>query len=319
MTWRTVTHLALLSLVLSLKQVDEGPAKYQNGAWSFSLEPPRFSYADKLVGRIIAFFSGPPGNDMAPGEEVWVYKSMEWADTENKGNSLDAVATTKLVVGNTPAIRRSWTSDSPIGSMSWIALVVQGKDCVFVVRCRAPTSKFEELKAAFEASIASFRVSPDPAASKDGPIYADSRWGFSLIPAVLPRPKLEREPIGIAVFMGPSQPKYPTSVRLSISAQPGSVSDFKKRQNEMIANLKRDKEAGLTVSETKDTIVDSHACVEWVFAFDAASCGRNIEYIVTAIPAADFIYVFTGEALEAEFDKYVQVFRNAISSFREVE
>lgn len=311
--------LGLMAIICGFSRYDDSAAKYKNGTWSFSLVPPPFFYAKKPIAKIIAFFSLPPGDDSAPGEEVWVYESMDWALREGlseiRGGSAEDLSKTTTALGGTSGTRYAWSSDGVSSRKSLVALVVPGKDCVFVVRCRAEAARFGDLKGAFESSLASFRVDPDPPASKDGPVYADAAWGFSIAPVVFPQPSLSNGPVEIARFMGPSQPNYPMSVQLSVRAQGGSLDDFERATARDLEQMKPRKELNLTLTPMKRCRINSLPAVEVVFSYDSMSCGRNNKFLTVCIEGPRACYVLTAEALESEFDQHETAFRKSISSF----
>jgi hypothetical protein len=295
------------------------PAGYSNQKWGFTVTPPRFPpLEEKHLARIIAFFSMPPGDDASPGEEVWVFKSLDFATSEMTGKSSAArgveVASRDVVVGSRTGRQYSWTGTSGSSSMARVVLVVQGKEWVHVIGCRAPAAQFEGFKAAFEKSLASFRASPDAPSSKEGPIYRDESWGFSLAPVEFGPPATKPETAEIARFWGPSQPDVPYGVTWRICVQPGSLAEFTRSSNEWLETLKRDKK--LAAFTRKELVIDAHAAVEYVYSWDSMSCERPQKYLVVAIAGPTRVFMLMAEALESEFDKYDAAFRSSNLTFK---
>jgi hypothetical protein len=198
--------------------------------------------------------------------------------------------------------------------MARVVLVVQGKEWVHVVVCRAPAAQFEGFKAAFEKSLASFRAGPDAPSATEGPIYRDDAWGFSLAPVEFVPPATNPDAAEIARFRGPSQPDVSDAVTWRICVQPGSLAEFTRSSNEYLEALKRDKR--LASFERKERVIDSCAAVEYIYSWDSWSCGRPLKYLVVAIAGPTRVYVVTAEALASEFDKYDESFRASDLTFK---
>jgi len=140
-------------------------ATYADPYFGFTLAAPAFPGGDSVPAVIPVMMFGPSQGGFSSNVNVTVQRRKTTRDAyhtqmlaEFKAAGLTLNATRNVTVSGKDAIQMDYQGTMGGRALRWLVLAVIDTDRVLLVTCTCPQERFAEHKAAFEACLASFRL-----------------------------------------------------------------------------------------------------------------------------------------------------------------